>query len=135
MISRLTGMSGSPRSVTLMISVWNLRCRLSCSLTCALMNEIPTTRTDWRCATTAASLSQFGHQRIAVSTGSMELTRFCGHPETVVRRCPDDDEALRAGVPAADGEVGTYGSDGGRAVAGVRVLGAGGPQLCTAGGP
>ena len=35
----------------------------------------------------------------------LELTRFCGHPETVVRRCHDDEEStLRAGVlPGAGG--------------------------------
>ena len=35
----------------------------------------------------------------------------------MVRRYPDDDEAIRAEVPAADGGVGTHGSHGGGAVA------------------
>ncbi len=34
------------------------------------------------------------------SLDAVELTRFCGHPETVVRRCLYDEETIRAGVPA-----------------------------------
>ncbi len=35
----------------------------------------------------------------------MELTRFCGHLETVRRRCSDAENSftLRAGIPAPDG--------------------------------
>ena len=37
-----------------------------------------------------------------LTVGRLELIRFCGHPDTVVRRCSDVEEttAVRAGVPA-----------------------------------
>ena len=61
----------------------------------------------------------------------LELIRFCGHPDTVVRRCSDVEEttAVRAGVPAPDGRAGSSGPHARGAGSRVRVLRVGDPQL------
>ena len=67
----------------------------------------------------------------------MKLPRFGGHLIIVQRRCPDGRKTcrLRAGVPAPDGGAGSGGSHARGAGSGVRVLGAGDPQLGASVGP
>ena len=68
---------------------------------------------------------------------SMELTRFCGHLQTVRRRCSDGENSftLRAGVPAPDGRAGSLGPYARGAGPGVRVFRFGDSQLGASGRP
>ena len=46
-----------------------------------------------------------GHESVETTQVLLELTRFCGHLQTVRRRCSDAENSftLRAGIPAPDG--------------------------------
>ena len=73
----------------------------------------------------------------AFAIAAVELTRFCGHLQTVRRRCSDGENSftLRAGVPAPDGRAGSLGPYARGAGPGVRVFRFGDSQLGASGRP